>query len=284
MENEKKTSSRYTIKNFLSRSPQSLNEVTVDVSKRQLSSGSSELSNLTKKSKESTDDVFSDAPAWAVALFNSMEKVTTKIDNLSATTQDLLDFKIATESKVEALEDTLKAISVAIDVNTEEHVSLNGRIKSLEKKVAHLEKENKRLDSELDTNQMYSRRNNLIIHGIAETRDENTDALVINFLKSELNLSLTERDLDRSHRLGNRDESKKRPRPIIIKFLRHNDKQLIYSKKKLLKNKPFLITESLTPNRLALYKAAREKYGNSNVWTNDGRIKFKSDGKVNVIS
>ena len=284
MDNERKTSSKYTIKNFLSRSPQNLNDVNVDVSKRQLSSGSSEVSNVTKKAKESADDVFSDAPAWAVALFNSMEKVNTKIDNLSATTQDLLDFKIATESKVEALEDMLKAISVAIDVNAEEHESFSGRIKTLEKKVAHLEKEHKRVESELDANQMYSRRNNLIIHGIAETRDENTDAVEINFLKSELNLSLTERDLDRSHRLGKRDESKKRPRPIIIKFLRHNDKHLIYSKKKLLKNKPFLITESLTPNRLALYKAAREKYGNSNVWTNDGRIKFKSDGKVNVIS
>ena len=227
MENEKKTSSRYTIKNFLTRSPQSLNEVTVDVSKRQLSSGSSELSSRTKKSKESTDDVFSDAPAWAVALFNSMEKVTTKIDNLSATAQDLLDFKIATESKVEALEDMLKAISVAIDVNTEEHDSFSGRIKSLEKKVALLEKENKRLDSKSDANQMYSR-SNLIIHGIAETRDENTNALVINFLKSELNLPLTERDLDQSHRLRNSDESQKRPRPIIIKFLRHNNKQLIY--------------------------------------------------------
>ena len=86
------------------------------------------MSNVTKKSKGSTDDVFSDAPAWAVALFNSMEKVTTKIDNLSATTQDLLDNKIATESKVEALEDTLKVISVAIDVNTEEHDSLSCRI------------------------------------------------------------------------------------------------------------------------------------------------------------
>ena len=138
------TSSRYTIKNFLSRSPQNSNEVTANVSKRQLSRCSSEVSNVTKKSKGSTDDVFSDAPVWAVALFNSMEKVTTKIDNLSATTQDLLDYRIATESKVEALKDTLKVISVAIDVNTEEHDSLSGRIKSLKKKVTLLEKEHKR--------------------------------------------------------------------------------------------------------------------------------------------
>ena len=130
---------------------------------------------------------------------------------------------------------------------------------------------------------MYTRRNCLVFHGIKENRDEQTDSVIIDFLKSQMGIALTTQDLDRSHRLGTKDDSKKRPRPIIAKFVRHNDKQQIYAKKKSLKSKPFLITESLTPERLKTYTAARQKYGNTNVWTLDGRIKAKHNGRVIVI-
>ena len=70
---------KYSIRSFLSRNNTSstkMNEVTVDSTKRQLSSGSRELSNDPKKSKSislnetanESVDVFNEAPAWAVAL------------------------------------------------------------------------------------------------------------------------------------------------------------------------------------------------------------------------
>ena len=130
---------------------------------------------------------------------------------------------------------------------------------------------------------MYSRRNNLIIHGIKEERNEQTDNVIIDFLQKEMNITLSQKDLDRSHRLGKRNDSKKRPRPIIVKFVRHNDKHLVYSRKKALKNKPYLITESLTAERLEVYQSARQKYGSTNVWTQDGRIKAKHNGQVIII-
>ena len=194
-----------------------------------------------------------------------------------------MDFKIVTEAKMEELEDTLRAVSLAIDVNSEEHNIFNSKIKSLESKINALEKEHSRLDTALENSQMYSRRNNLIFHGLKEARDEETDNAIIKFLKSEMNIDLHTNDLDRSHRLGPKTNTKRRPRPIIVKFTRHNVKSQIYAQKKRLKGKPYLITESLTPERLKIYHDAREKYGPKNVWTLDGKVKAKADGQVHVL-
>ena len=144
--------SKYSIMSFLSRSPNS--ESSSENSKRQLSSGSSDLTNVPKRSRaldqvdeaiapsnNATDNVFNDAPQWAVALFKSMESIDKKIDFLSSKTEVLLDFKVVMEAKVEELEDSLKSVSLALEVNMEEHQSFETRIKSIDSLVKHLEAE-----------------------------------------------------------------------------------------------------------------------------------------------
>jgi hypothetical protein len=59
------------------------------------------------------------------------------------------------------------------------------------------------LETKLDEQEQYSRRNCLLIHGIPETSSkENTDTLVIDTIRERLNIPITEEDLDRTHRLG----------------------------------------------------------------------------------
>ena len=58
-------------------------------------------------------------------------------------------------------------------------------------------------DRALDRQEQYSRRNCLLIHGIDEENQENTDEVVINVLKKEMDEEITHLDTDRSHRLGN---------------------------------------------------------------------------------
>ena len=73
----------------------------------------------------------------------------------------------------------------------------------------------------LDRQEQYSRRNWLIIHGLPESKNENTDELVINTIKVKMGEEIEKNEIDRSHRLGALKNNGK-SRPIIIKFVRYN--------------------------------------------------------------
>ena len=122
----------------------------------------------------------------------------------------------------------------------------------------------------LDRQEQYSRRNCLLIHGINEENHENTDEVVINVLKKEMDEEITHLDIDRSHCLGNRKLDKSKPQPIIIKFSRYNIRARIFKNKRKLKGKRTSVTERLTKARMEKLQKAREKHGFWNVWSNDG--------------
>ena len=122
----------------------------------------------------------------------------------------------------------------------------------------------------------YSVRNCLLFHGIKEEKDEDTDSIIINIVKEEMDIDILPNDLDRSHRTGN-PKAKKKERPIIVKFVRYNLRHNIFKNKKLLNGKGVSITESLTKDRMAKLNEARETYGFRNVCTSDGKIFFKDE-------
>ena len=73
----------------------------------------------------------------------------------------------------------------------------------------------------------YSRRENLIITGIPESREdtgvEDTAKVLVDFMANELNVSNgTDIDFQRVHRLGKPKD--KGPRAIIARFLKYPDK------------------------------------------------------------
>ena len=59
-----------------------------------------------------------------------------------------------------------------------------------------------KLEKLQDKQEQYSKRNCLLIHGNAEGKEEITDAVIINTLNEKLNLDITLRDIERTHRIG----------------------------------------------------------------------------------
>ena len=127
-----------------------------------------------------------------------------------------------------------------------------------------------------------------------------------NSFSQHLGVNLQDTDIDRSHRIqrsegkyrsqksldncpetkGAHSVHKKRPPPIIVKFTRHNVKTMIYSLKKKLAGKPFLITESLTRPRKKCIKRLqklRKKKCIYSYWTNDGNIFYMIEEKGQKI-
>ena len=76
------------------------------------------------------------------------------------------------------------------------------KINQLEKTIENLAEKQKSLSSEIDDLEQYSQRNCLVLHGVNESNDENTNEIIIKTFSEELGVEIKEDDLDRSHRLG----------------------------------------------------------------------------------
>ena len=131
--------------------------------------------------------------------------------------------------------------------------------------------------SYVDELEQYSHKNCLLLHGVQENENENTDDIVLKTMAEELDIEIKENDLDRTHRIGNRNRKDGKLQAIIVKFTTQNN---IYSNKKKLKGKNFLITESLMSRRYHLLKEALEKYSVKNIWTSDDRVLFKQNNII----
>ena len=87
------------------------------------------------------------------------------------------------------------------------------------------------LKGSLDRQQQYSRRNCLLINGLLESKNENTNELVIDTIKEKMREEIEKVEIHRSHRLGAPKDNGK-TRPIIMKFARYNTRCRIFKNKK----------------------------------------------------
>ena len=110
-----------------------------------------------------------------------------------------------------------------------------------------------------------------------ENKNENTDVLDSEVIGTKMDVKIRQNDIDKTHRIEetkNNDKS----RPVIIKFVRYNDRQKIFSSKKLLKDSGVSITESLTAFRMKKLTNARDIFGFRNVWIVEERMFYFENG------
>ncbi|KAI5704857.1 hypothetical protein M8J75_009495 [Diaphorina citri] len=144
-------------------------------------------------------------------------------------------------------------------------------------------------DERLNNLEQYSRRNCLLIHGVAEVgagseREDDCVASAVSIFKEKLKIDVLPFHIDRAHRIGKKDSGKNRA--IIVKFVSYAQRRLVFSVKKLLKGSGIHITESLTKMNYQILDEAKKIYYKENVWTYDGRIivKDRLDRKHTVVS
>lgn len=137
-----------------------------------------------------------------------------------------------------------------------------------------------------DDYEQRSRNDCLLIHGVSESANENTDFVVQKVVSDKLGITLNHDDIKRSHRIGqvksqrSTRSSSAKHRPIIVKFVHFHKRQDVFKNKRKLKDTGITVTESLTSTRLQLYHSAGAKLGRKNVWTNEGRILSKIDNQI----
>lgn len=162
------------------------------------------------------------------------------------------------------------------------------KIAYLESKVSDLEQQVLGLQDTIDDVDQYERRDTVIISGPSlpdETTHENPTDLIVNTLKQKLHTNMTHSDINVAHRLGPKQQDKKRP--IIVKF--HNRAKKYELVQACITVKPQLyINESLTPKRRSLYSMVRKiraqhKHLFQQCYTSDGRIIVKLKNSTSKI-
>ena len=182
--------------------------------------------------------------------------------------------QIKGEKQLEDLTNSVKFVSSEFDEYEKERLEREARTVEFESKVGPLSKVVK-LEYTADRMEQYSRRNSVLIHGVPEEKREDTDSLVIETVEEKMGLDISSPDTDRTHRISAPPKQSTKFRPVFVKFVRSNNLRKIYINQKLLKGTKVSITESLTAQRVAKLKEAREKFGFKNVWSNNGRIIYK---------
>ena len=118
----------------------------------------------------------------------------------------------------------------------------------------------------------YTRGNCLVIIGVSEKENENTDQLVKELMESKMEIELSDGDIDRTHRTGRSSDGK--PRAIVVKLARYNTRNKIMRNRKMLKGTKMFINELLTPQTRGLLKRAKDltfqAYWVKSAWTWDG--------------
>ena len=86
------------------------------------------------------------------------------------------------------------------------------------------------------THEVYSRKSNLVLEGLAEAENENLERKVINCLDDQFHIKAKATDFDKIHRFGRSFGG--RPRPVIIKFVTHSARDSVLFAARDLRNKP----------------------------------------------
>ena len=100
---------------------------------------------------------------------------------------------------------------------SDEFETLKTSVQSLESEVRHIKKENFDLKEEISTlkesmvsEKARSMRNNLLFHGVPESKEENCEQTVRTFIKNKLNIEDSDYEIERAHRIGPYKRDKKR--------------------------------------------------------------------------
>ena len=155
----------------------------------------------------------------------------------------------------------------------------------LQTQVTELAEKVSNLSVQADKQEQHSRGNCLLINGLEENRNEDTDTLSINIINKHFGLDIQPSDIDRTHRICNKIKASKKSRAIINKFTWYNNRKKVFMNKRKSNGKNISVTESLTSLRISKLKDARDKYGFNKVWASDGRIMVMEEGstKLEVI-
>ena len=160
-----------------------------------------------------------------IALMNS------KLDKL-----DQIEIHLArVDQDIKDLKHSYTFVNETTDELKRNQMTQDNAIKSLEESINTIKGQNLQLHQELIDVRAHSMRSNLVFYNLPEEDKEDPFATVRDVLTNKMAIDENkEIEIERAHRLGRkRDDGK--PRPIVAKFLRYQDKESFANQRIFLK-------------------------------------------------
>lgn len=219
-------------------------------------------------------------------LVNIQATVATILRENQELKQEILELKSALNANQRETEKLQSQLTKAEKANDTLRNELNHTRIKLKDQI----EETYKLDEKYDDLEQYSRKNSLEILGVPEAAYTSTDEVVIR-IGEAINVDIKPEDIEISHKL-----KRKTTKLVIVKFVSHKVKSLLYKARTKLKNvktsdifpsdafssredRRIFINENLTNYRRELFwKANKMKKDNmiTNTWTMDGKIFVKT--------
>ena len=178
-----------------------------------------------------------------------------------------------------AIKGELQARDDRIDSLEKTNADLLTRVRDMETANKMLLDKVIKLESLIDDQEQYSRRNSLrFTTNKKETEKESCDDIIISTL-NEMGMSdITAEDIDRSHRVGNKG---KKVRPILCKFKSYKPRAAVFAAKKSAPEGVYISEDLTAAKGNLLYKARilKREEKIKQCWSYDGRIYIKKNNE-----
>lgn len=161
--------------------------------------------------------------------------------------------------------------------------TVKNELKCLQSQINELKTANEKMSFKLDGVTQYNCRNNLLLHGVKETRDEDLYAQARNLLQDKLNIKIDKHEIDSCYRYGKKHDLNNRSRPILIKFLNGWRRNEVFHGKRQFKGTNIMCTEHLSPLRYNLFKEIKKRFGRD-CWTKDCKVGFVYNGSTHYVA
>ena len=191
----------------------------------------------------------------------SLNKVNDEVEKLKRKSIESDNLIESLKKEVTEIKETLNIQQLDVDAVNDEIGSLNDRFTKIEE--------------EIENQQRYSRRENIIFHGLPENSSsaegDEKQNMVRLLNKHVSGKSWSGDDFTRVHRLG-RGQRGGHPRPVIARFTRHDDKFLVFGARENLKTEGISVSSDLTPKQRSEIKKLRD----------EGKKAFYKGGRLHI--
>ena len=142
-----------------------------------------------------------------------------KLEKLDSIETDMKEIKTSLEYAHAEIEDLKKENEILMKAN---------QVKAVER-IENLERTENTLREKVIDLQARSMRDNLLFFNMPESNEEDTTEMIHKLLETKMGMedARTKVKIDRSHRIGRKREENHKPRPIVVKFNYHQDREFV---------------------------------------------------------
>ena len=159
------------------------------------------------------DDIFTESlnsPDCLATLFDCLKSLESKMKETSVSSKETTASQIKGEKQLSDLMDSVQLISDKFDKYEKDRKDKGELIMKFQTQVTELTDKGSNLPVHVDEQEQYSRRNCLLIHGVEENRNGNTDTSSIDIINEHLGIDIQPSDIDQTHRIGNKNKAHKK--------------------------------------------------------------------------